>query len=43
MVFDYTPLTPLPEAHLSSPYIANLFKHFFLQEMEHITLKMDFY
>ena len=42
MVFDHTPLTPPPEAHLWSPYCV-FFNHFFLQEMEHITLKMDFY
>ena len=43
MVFDHTPLTtPLPEAHLWSPYCEyKINKN--LQEMEHITLKIEFY
>ena len=43
MVFDHTPLTPPPLKHIYGPLIANFLKHFFLEEMEHITLKMDFY
>ena len=45
MVFDHTPLTPSPLKHIYGPLIANFCKKKKknLQEMEHITLKMDFY
>ena len=42
MVFDHTPLTPPPLKHIYGPLIANFFNNFFLQEMEHITLKWIF-
>ena len=42
MVFNHTPLTP-PLKHIYGPLVAILFKHFCLQEMEHITLEMDLY
>ena len=43
MVFDHTPLTPPPLKHIYGPLIEIFFNNFFLQEMEHITLKMDLY
>ena len=43
MVFDHTPLTPPPWSTFMVPLLQIFLTVFFLQEMEHITLEMDFY